>query len=44
VLFRSNAFNANSVLQMQTRYGATWLDAQEILPGRLVKFGAQITF
>jgi hypothetical protein len=39
-----NALNANNVLQLQTRYGSTWRDAQEILPGRLLKFGAQINF
>jgi hypothetical protein len=39
-----NALNANSILQEQMRYGATWRDAQEILPGRLLKFGSQISF
>jgi hypothetical protein len=39
-----NALNANSVLQEQMRYGPTWRDAQEILPGRLLKVGSQITF
>ena len=39
-----NAFNANNVLQLQTRYGPAWLDAQEVLAGRLLKFGAQINF
>jgi hypothetical protein len=36
--------NANSILQEQMRYGPTWRDAQEILPGRLLKIGSQITF
>jgi hypothetical protein len=39
-----NAFNANSVLQAQSRYGPAWLNAQEILPGRLLTLGAVVNF
>ena len=39
-----NLFNASDVLTMNTRYGPQWLNAREILAGRLVKVGAQLTF
>jgi len=39
-----NAFNANSILAINTRYGGTWLQPTEILNGRLFKVGAQFTF
>jgi len=39
-----NVLNANDILNMQGRYGPRWLDAVQILGGRLVKFGAQIDF
>ena len=39
-----NAFNRSSVLTVNTRYGASWLRPIQILPGRIVKFGAQLTF
>ena len=39
-----NALNGNSVLQAQSRFGPTWLNAQEILPGRLLALGAVINF
>jgi hypothetical protein len=39
-----NLLNASSVLQLQTRYGQSWLNAQEILPGRLLNIGAIFRF
>lgn len=39
-----NLFNASPILSMITRFGPEWLNAQEILAGRLVRFGAQINF
>ena len=39
-----NALNANSVLRLTTRYGAAWLRPNEIVVGRLLKIGTQITF
>ena len=39
-----NALNGSSVLQAQTRYGPAWLNAQEVLPGRLLALGAVINF
>ena len=39
-----NALNANSVLRLTTRYGAAWLRPNEIVVGRLLKVGTQITF
>jgi hypothetical protein len=39
-----NAFNANSILQQNTRYGSAWLTPQVILAARLFKFGAQVDF
>jgi hypothetical protein len=42
-----NVFNANPVLIHSTAYGTTganWLRPEAMLPGRLVRFGAQLTF
>ena len=39
-----NLFNASDVQSMITRYGPTWMNASDILAGRLVKAGAQIDF
>jgi hypothetical protein len=42
-----NAFNQNSVLQLNTTYGtngASWLVPQAILNGRLMKFDLQLNF
>lgn len=39
-----NTFNANSVLQVNTTYGPSWLNVQRILAGRMFKFGTQIDF
>lgn len=39
-----NALNASPILSINTRYGPQWLQPQQILDGRLVKFGAQLTF
>ena len=39
-----NAFNASSVLSSNTRYGPQYLNAVNILAGRLFKFGFQVDF
>ena len=42
-----NVFNSNNVLRMNGAYGtngAAWARPQAIVPGRLVKFGAQVSF
>jgi len=39
-----NLFNANDVQLLNTRYGATWLNASAILVARTFKFGAQLDF
>lgn len=39
-----NVFNANSVLQMTTRYGPIWLRPTTILGARLFRFSAQVDF
>jgi len=39
-----NLANANPVLGINTRYGPAWLNPTQVLPGRLVKVGAQMTF
>jgi hypothetical protein len=42
-----NVFNANPVLRYSTAYGtngANWLIPQAALPGRLIRFGAQLKF
>ena len=39
-----NLFNASTILAVNTRYGASWLQPLAILPGRLFKFGVQVDF
>ena len=39
-----NAFNASPVLALNTTYGAAFLRPTQILSGRLLKFGVQVTF
>ena len=39
-----NALNASPILSMNTRYGSSWLKPIQVLDGRIVKFGAQLTF
>ena len=39
-----NAFNGNTVTQVNTRYGGSWLQPTVIQDGRLVKFGAHFEF
>jgi hypothetical protein len=39
-----NVFNANDVLRMVRQYGPRWLDAQQILTGRLLKFSVAFDF
>ena len=39
-----NALNASPILAINTRYGPQWLVPQQILDGRLLKVGAQLTF
>lgn len=39
-----NVFNANPVLAYNTTFGAEWLRPTDVLQGRLVKFGGQLTF
>ena len=40
-----NVFNVKSnVLSMNTTYGTVWQDVRQILGGRLVRLGGQITF
>ena len=39
-----NLFNASSVLVMNSRIGSQWQFAQQVLGGRLLKFGAQVNF
>jgi hypothetical protein len=39
-----NIFNASTITQVNTTYGATWLAPRGILPGRLFKLGAQVNF
>jgi hypothetical protein len=39
-----NITNANDVQTMVTTYGATWLNASSILPGRTFKFGVRTEF
>lgn len=40
----ANLFNANSVLNLQRQYGPTYLNALQIMGGRLVKVGLQFDF
>ena len=37
-----NLLNANTVTDITTRYGSSWLVPTRILPGRLFKFGIQV--
>ena len=39
-----NAFNANQVRVMTTRYGAAWQNATSILAPRFFKLGIQVKF
>jgi hypothetical protein len=42
-----NLFNSNNVLRMNGAYGtdgAAWARPQAIVPGRLLKLGAQVSF
>ena len=39
-----NALNSNSVLSINTNYGANWLTPTEVLAGRLLKVGFQLEF
>jgi len=39
-----NAFNANPVTGMTTRYGTAWQNATSVLNPRTVKFGVNVTF
>ena len=39
-----NLLNANDIQVLNTRYGATWLNASAILVARTFKFGAQLDF
>jgi hypothetical protein len=39
-----NAFNASSILTINTTYGSSWLRPTSILQGRLLKFGGQLDF
>jgi hypothetical protein len=39
-----NALNASPVLLLNTTYGTNWEQPTQILPGRLFKFGAQVSF
>ena len=39
-----NAFNANEVLVMNTRYGTSWQNVTGVLAPRLFKFGLQVNF
>lgn len=39
-----NVLNGSTVLTQNTRYGPTWLRPIQILEGRFIKFGAQLTF
>ena len=39
-----NIFNAGNVLRLTDRYGASWLNAVQIMGGRLMKVGAQLDF
>jgi len=39
-----NVLNSSPVLGLNTRYGEAWLNAQQVLAARMVKFGAQMSF
>jgi hypothetical protein len=40
----ANLFNANGVLNVQRAYGASYLNAIQIMGGRLMKVGLQFDF
>ena len=40
----ANLFNASNVLNLNRRYGPTYLDAVQIMGGRLMKIGLQLDF
>jgi hypothetical protein len=40
----ANLFNASNVLNLQRQFGATYLNALQIMGGRLVKLGLQVDF
>ena len=39
-----NALNANPILAVNNTYGPSWRNVQQILDGRVLKFGAQVDF
>ena len=39
-----NALNGNAILAINTTFGPSWLVPQQILDGRIFKFGGQIDF
>jgi hypothetical protein len=39
-----NALNDNTVLALNNTYGRAWQNPQNVLPGRLVQLGLQVTF
>jgi hypothetical protein len=39
-----NLFNASDVLAQSNTYGATWRNVTAILPGRMLRIGAQYDF
>ena len=39
-----NLLNASNVINMNVTYGPQWKDADQILSGQLLRFGAQIDF
>jgi len=39
-----NALNGNPILAVNNTYGSSWRNVQQILDGRLLKFGAQVDF
>ena len=39
-----NAFNASPILSVNNTYGPLWRTPTQILAGRLLKVGAQVTF
>ena len=39
-----NALNASPILSVNNTYGAAWRTPTQILSGRLLKFGFQMTF
>ncbi len=41
---RTQVFNGVDVLQLQRQFGPTYLDAQQVMGGRLLKIGAQLDF